>query len=156
MPLPLLPSTASSCPLVCLLDEPSLSFPHGQSSPSRFSPSVSGPVLLVLGSFQLLYFWCSQWLGLPGSPWLICTKSRLAIIGGNQHRSRCRRYLTSDIDICCSDIGDKCVRLKNLIPISEVFRYRQQSSFRYQTLKKKKYFTLQIQTHVPWNGKRSL
>ncbi len=31
-----------------------------------------------------------------------------------------------------------CVGLKNVIPISEVFRYRHQSSFRYPTLKKKK------------------
>jgi hypothetical protein len=43
----------------------------------------------------------------------------------------------SDIDICYSDIGDKNVGLKNVIPISEVFRYRHQSSFRYPILKKK-------------------
>jgi hypothetical protein len=42
-----------------------------------------------------------------------------------------------DIDICYSDIGDKNVGLKNVIPISEVFRYRHLSSFRYPTLKKK-------------------
>jgi hypothetical protein len=39
-------------------------------------------------------------------------------IGGHRHRSRCRRYTTSDIDICYSDIGDKDVGLKNGIPIS--------------------------------------
>jgi hypothetical protein len=34
------------------------------------------------------------------------------------------RYPTStDIDICYSDIGDKYVGLKNVIPISEVFLY---------------------------------
>ncbi len=65
--------------------------------------------------------------------WDIC-------IGGHRHRSQCRRYPTSDIDICYSDIGDKNVGLKNDIPISEVFRYRHQSSFRYPTLKKKIYF----------------
>jgi hypothetical protein len=43
----------------------------------------------------------------------------------------------SDIDICYSDIGDKYVGLKNIIPISEVFRYRHQSSFRYPIFKKK-------------------
>jgi hypothetical protein len=42
-----------------------------------------------------------------------------------------------DIDICYSDIEDKNAGLKNIIPISEVFRYRHQSSFRYPTLKKK-------------------
>jgi hypothetical protein len=46
------------------------------------------------------------------------------------------RYPTSDIDICYSDIGDKYVGLKTVIPISEVFRYQHQSSFRYPTLKK--------------------
>ncbi len=44
----------------------------------------------------------------------------------------------SDIDICYSDIGDKYVGLKNVIPISEVFQYRHQSSLRYPTLKKNK------------------
>jgi hypothetical protein len=58
-------------------------------------------------------------------------------IGGHRHRSQCRRYPTSDIDICYSDIGDKYVGLKNVIPISEVFQYRHQSSFQYPTLKKK-------------------
>jgi hypothetical protein len=58
-------------------------------------------------------------------------------IGGHRHRSQCRRYPTSDIDICYSDIGDKYVRLENVIPILEVFRYRHQSSFRYLILKKK-------------------
>jgi hypothetical protein len=43
----------------------------------------------------------------------------------------------SDIDICYSDIGDKYVKLKNVIPISEVFRYRHPSSFRYPILKNK-------------------
>jgi hypothetical protein len=66
------------------------------------------------------------------------------IIGGHRQRSQCRRYPTaismsaiSDIDICYSDTGEKYVGLKNTIPISEVFQYRHQSSFRYQTLKKK-------------------
>jgi hypothetical protein len=61
----------------------------------------------------------------------------LIIKGGHQHRSQFRRYPTSDIDICYSDIGDKYVGLKNVIPTSEVFRYRHQSSFRYPILKKK-------------------
>jgi hypothetical protein len=39
-------------------------------------------------------------------------------IGGHRHRSQCRRYPTSDIDICYSDIGDKYVGLRNVIPIS--------------------------------------
>jgi hypothetical protein len=46
------------------------------------------------------------------------------IIGGHRHRSQFRRYPTSDIDICYSDIGDKYVGLENVIPISEMFRYR--------------------------------
>jgi hypothetical protein len=58
-------------------------------------------------------------------------------IGGHRHRSQCRRYPTSYIDIRYSDIGDKYVGLKNVIPISEVYRYRHQSSFRYPILKKK-------------------
>jgi hypothetical protein len=36
----------------------------------------------------------------------------------HRHRSQCRRYQTSDIDICYFDIGDKYVGLKNVIPIS--------------------------------------
>ncbi len=67
-------------------------------------------------------------------------------IGGHRHRSQCRRYPISDIDICYSDIGDKYVGLKNVIPISEEFRYRHQRSFRYPTLKKKISATLQIRT----------
>jgi hypothetical protein len=43
----------------------------------------------------------------------------------------------SDIDICYSDIGDKYVGLNNIIPISEVFWYWHQSSFRYPTLRNK-------------------
>ncbi len=58
-------------------------------------------------------------------------------IGGLRHRSQCQRYLTSDIDNCYSDIGDKYVGQKNVILISEVFRYQHQSFFRYPTLKKK-------------------
>ncbi len=57
--------------------------------------------------------------------------------GGHWHRSQCRRYPTSNIDICYSNIGDKYVGLKNVIPISELFRYQYQSSFRYPTMKKK-------------------
>jgi hypothetical protein len=68
---------------------------------------------------------------------IICQKVMLNSIGGHQHWSQCRRYPISDIDICYSDIGDKYVGLKNVIPISEVFRYQHQSSFRYLTLKKK-------------------
>jgi hypothetical protein len=66
--------------------------------------------------------------------------------GWHRHRFQCRRYPTSDIDICYSDIGDKYVGLKNVILVSEVFRYRHQSSFRYPTLKKKQHFTEQIRT----------
>jgi hypothetical protein len=29
-------------------------------------------------------------------------------VGGHRHRAHCRRYPTSDINICYSDIGDKC------------------------------------------------
>jgi hypothetical protein len=43
------------------------------------------------------------------------------LIGGHRHRSQCRRYPTSYIDICYSDIEDKYVGLKNVIPILEVF-----------------------------------
>jgi hypothetical protein len=50
-------------------------------------------------------------------------------IGGHRHQSQCRRYPISDIDICYSDIGDKYVGLKNVIPISEVFRYIRTSEF---------------------------
>jgi hypothetical protein len=46
------------------------------------------------------------------------TKNMPAVIGGHRHRSQCRRYPTSDIDICYSDIGDKYVGLKTS------FRYR--------------------------------
>jgi hypothetical protein len=42
----------------------------------------------------------------------------------------------SDIDICYSNIGDKYIGLKIVIPILEVFRYRHQCPFRYLTLKK--------------------
>ncbi len=77
-------------------------------------------------------------------------------IGGHRHRSQCRQYPISDIDICYSDIGDKYVGLKNVIPISEVFRYWHQSSFRYPTLKKKKYFTLTSRTHISQIGKQAL
>jgi hypothetical protein len=70
----------------------------------------------------------------PNTVYILCSA---AFIGGHRHRSQCRRYPISDIDICYSDIGDKYVGLKNVIPISEVFRYRHQSSFRYPTLKKK-------------------
>ncbi len=55
----------------------------------------------------------------------------MVIIGGHRHRPQCRRYPTSDIDICYSDIGRKYVRLKTVIPISEGFRYRHLSPFRY-------------------------
>ncbi len=68
-------------------------------------------------------------------------------IGGHRHRSRCGWYPTSDIDICYSDIGDKYVGLKNVILISEVFRYRHQSSFRYPTLKKKIFQPADLKPH---------
>jgi UDP-2,3-diacylglucosamine pyrophosphatase LpxH len=45
----------------------------------------------------------------------------MGIIEGHRHRSACRQYPTSDIDICYSDIGDNYVGLKNVIPILEVF-----------------------------------
>jgi hypothetical protein len=57
----------------------------------------------------------------------------------NQHRWASTSILMSaisDIDICYSDIGDKYVGLKTVIPISEVFRYRHQSPFRYPTFTK--------------------
>ncbi len=71
------------------------------------------------------------------TPFRIPSSMAVINIGGHRHRSQCRRYPTSDMDIFYSDIGDKYVGLKNVIPISEVFRYRHQSSFRYRTLKKK-------------------
>ncbi len=85
--------------------------------------------------------------------YLCCCIQYIFPIGGHRHRSQCRRYPTSDIDICYSDIGEIYVGLKNVIPISEVFLYRHQSSFRYPTLKKRKYFILQIRTRIPSNGK---
>jgi hypothetical protein len=51
----------------------------------------------------------------------------------------------SDIDICYSDIGDKNVGLKTVIPILEVFRYRHQSPFQYPTLKKKLFLQSWVQ-----------
>jgi uncharacterized Fe-S cluster-containing protein len=52
-----------------------------------------------------------------------CKLLVVVTIGGHRHRSQCRRYPTSDIDICYSDIEDKYVGLKKVIPISEVYRY---------------------------------
>jgi hypothetical protein len=51
-------------------------------------------------------------------------KLKVVIIGGHRHRPQYRRYPTSDINICYSDIGRKYVGLKTVIPISEGFRYR--------------------------------
>jgi hypothetical protein len=59
-----------------------------------------------------------------------------SIIGVHRHRPQYRRYPTSDIDICYSDIGRKYVGLKTVIPISEGFRYRHLSPFRYPISKK--------------------
>jgi hypothetical protein len=58
------------------------------------------------------------------------------VIDGHRHRPQYRRYPTFDIDICYSDIGRKYVGLKTVIPISEGFRYRHLSSFRYPISKK--------------------
>jgi hypothetical protein len=66
-----------------------------------------------------------------------------SVIGGHRHRSQCRRYPTSDIDICYSDIGDKYVRLKNVIPISE------SELIPISDIEEKKYFYWQIRTHIP-------
>ncbi len=52
------------------------------------------------------------------------------------HWPQCRQYPTSDIDICYSDIGRKYDELKTVIPISEGFRYRHLSPFRYPVSKK--------------------
>jgi hypothetical protein len=76
-------------------------------------------------------------------------QKKKALLGPERHRWASTSISMSaisdtDIDICYSDIGDKYVRLKNVIPISEHFRYRHQSSFRYPTLKKKIYFIRQI------------
>ncbi len=79
-------------------------------------------------------------LCLPSFSLLLSKLLYIIHIGGHRHQSQCRRYPTSDIDICYSDIGDKYVIL-----ISEVFRYRHQSSFRYPTLKKKEKFTLRFE-----------
>ncbi len=57
-------------------------------------------------------------------------------IGGHRHRPQYRRYPTSDINICYSDIGRKYVGLKTVIPISEGFWYRHLSPFRYPISKR--------------------
>jgi hypothetical protein len=57
-------------------------------------------------------------------------------IGGHRHRPQYRRYQTSDIDISYSYIGRKYVGLKTVILISEGFRYRHLSPFRYPISKK--------------------
>jgi hypothetical protein len=62
--------------------------------------------------------------------------ARVNCIGGHRHRPQYRRYPTSDIDICYSDIGRKYFGLKTVIPISEGFRYRHLSPFRYPICKK--------------------
>jgi hypothetical protein len=69
-----------------------------------------------------------------------------------------------DIDLSIGDIRHPTST--SVIPISETntsdwkmsFQYRKcsNSDIRYPTLKKKKYFTLQIQTLAPWKGKRVL
>ncbi len=47
--------------------------------------------------------------------------------GGHRHRSLCRRYPTSDIDISYSDMG------KNILDQIPSFPYQHQVPFRYQT-----------------------
>ncbi len=66
----------------------------------------------------------SQEICTPGEVNILYYSLCITTIGGHWHRSQCQRYPTSDIDICYSDIGDKYVGLKNVIPISEVFRYQ--------------------------------
>ncbi len=99
--------------------------------------------LLIQGICRAIATETEKWviLSVTGRNW---TKD--IYIGGHRHRSQCRRYPTFDIDICYSDIGDKYVGLKNVIPILEVFRYQHQSSFRYPILKKQKYFSVLIRT----------
>ncbi len=62
----------------------------------------------------------------------------------------------SDIDNCYSDIGDKYVGLKIVIPISEVFRYRHLGPFRYPTFKYKKFYTSWIRICASWNWRLAL
>jgi hypothetical protein len=74
------------------------------------------------------------------SPTSSCNSSSNSLCVRHMHRwasTSISMSAISDIDISYSDIGDKYVGLKNVIPISEVFRYRHQSSFRYPTLKEK-------------------
>jgi hypothetical protein len=73
--------------------------------------------------------------------------SLLVSMGGHRHRSQCRRYPISDIDICYSDIGDKYVGLKNVIPISA-------SEFiPISDIEEKIYISVQNRTCATWNGK---
>jgi hypothetical protein len=55
----------------------------------------------------------------------------------------------SDNNICYSDIGDKYVGLRTIIPKSEVVRYQHQSSFRYLDIEENNYLTQWIQTPAP-------
>jgi hypothetical protein len=91
------------------------------------------PIYFLLGK-AVTYIWVLM-LVRPFEVWW-CYQRWSNIIGGHRHRSWCRRYPTSDIDICHSDIGDKYVGLKTVIPISEVFRYRYQSPLRCPTFTK--------------------
>ncbi len=62
----------------------------------------------------------------------------------------------SDIDICYSDIGDKYVGLKTVIPISEVLRYRHQSPLRYPTFTKNSFSSAGFKpTTLETEGERS-
>jgi hypothetical protein len=55
-----------------------------------------------------------------------------------------------DIDFCYSDIGDKYVELKNIIPIST-------SEFiPISDIEENKNFMFQVRSHTPWNGERAL
>ncbi len=80
----------------------------------------------------------SRYVRYPSYWFLLCSQS---VIGWKtyHHRWASTSILMSaisDIDICYSDIGDKYVGLKTVIPISEVFRYQHQSPFRYPTFTK--------------------
>ncbi len=51
---------------------------------------------------------------------VLSTPNGLTDIGGHRHRSQCRRYPTSDIDICYSDIVSVPISTSEFIPISNI------------------------------------
>jgi hypothetical protein len=72
--------------------------------------------------------------------YLILTSRTLSLVLPNLHLFYLNFFHSSfpfpliHIDICYSDIGRKYVGLKTVIPISEEFRYRHPSPFRYPSI----------------------